>query len=72
MFKKNKSFRGDLVPYIDFIEFFRTRIGWEEHITDPNSPFMRLLQLDDLFMTRKVISKQNGTGFTDDVKEKAK
>jgi hypothetical protein len=43
IFEKDGLFRGDLVPYIDFITFFCHRKGWEEHITNTNSPFMKMM-----------------------------
>ena len=68
---KEKNFRGDLVPYIEFISFYKGRKGWQEHISYADSTFMKVLQLDDIFMRRVLMEKEDGTGLTSDVKYKA-
>jgi len=72
IFEKDDIFRGDLVPLIDFVDFFSKREGWEEHITNPNSLFMRMMQLDEILIRRKLVHLKPGTGYTDSTKEKAK
>ena len=47
------------VPYVHFLNFFRLAPRWSGVIKDPESAFMRLLQIDGLFM-RKSLLKING------------
>lgn len=68
---KDKNFKGDLVPYIEFLSFYKERKRWEEHISNAESTFMKVLQLDDIFMQRILMKKETGTGLNSDVKYKA-
>ena len=52
----NSRFNCEQIPYVQFLEHYKTQSDWKKHINDVESPFMRLLQLDKLFFTKKVIS----------------
>ena len=47
----------DLVPIYNFLDFFQKKEDWQQHIDDPNSPFMRILEIKDLFTKPKIKHK---------------
>ena len=49
------------IPYVKFLEHFKVKPDWESHISNVESPFMKLLQLDHLFFCKQVISVKKGT-----------
>ena len=51
----------DSVPYSQFVEHLNSKPEWQSQIQNTESPFMRLLQEDDLFLTKKIITNQNTT-----------
>ena len=48
-----------MIPYVKFIDFFKNKGAWKSHITNIESTFMRLLQIDNLFYCKRIIS-ENG------------
>jgi len=49
----------DHVPYVTFIEHFRHKEQWRNHMNNVDSCFMRLLQLDDLFYTKRTVKQKD-------------
>ena len=44
------------IPYVKFLEHYKNQPQWSKHINNVESPFMRLLQIDDLFYCKTVVS----------------
>ena len=53
----NPNIRCNLekIPYVKFLEHFKTKKEWIPHIMSTQSTFMRLLQLENLFFEKKVV-----------------
>ena len=47
-----------MVPYADFMAFFRYKDGWKEHLNDSESHFMQMLHLEDIFIRNINVYKQ--------------
>jgi len=58
--KEGRIVNLDNVPYVDFLEFYKTKPKWEVLICNEESPFMKLMQLDNLFFVKKVIHREKG------------
>ena len=39
----------DKIPYVDFLEHLSERPNWKKHIENLDSPFLKLMQLENLF-----------------------
>lgn len=53
-------FNLEHIPYVKFINWYQKNqsyASWKQHIENVESPFMRLLQLDDLFFIRKLVEE---------------
>ena len=62
-FKKTKlktQYDLDCIPYVDFIEFFKSHDRWRDIIAGPESPLLRLITASDHFFKRKLIEFQKG------------
>jgi len=46
----------DLIPYVKFIEHYREKPLWKNHVQNVDSCLMRLLQIDNLFYSKKKLS----------------
>ena len=60
--KKNYNaykFNMDHMPYVKFLEYYKVKPSWERHIQNVDSPFMKLLQLDNLFFIKKILKAEN-------------
>lgn len=62
--KNNPGQRYNLehIPYVKYLEYFRKNNNWQKYINNVESPFMRLLQIDELFYCKTVVS--SGVGAT--------
>ena len=49
---KNKIFNLDQLPYVKFLEHFKEKPEWKAVINNVDSPFMRLMQIDNLFFKK--------------------
>lgn len=47
-----RTFNMDRIPYVQFLEHFKDKPDWKSAINDLNSPFMKLLQLENLFFVK--------------------
>lgn len=54
----------DLVPYVQFIEYFREKPQWRTAMSDVDSCFMRLLQIDNLFYKKKKVVMELNESFS--------
>ena len=50
------QFDMDALPYVEFIEHFKHIDEWKETLSDPSSPFMRLISTGEVFFKKKVIA----------------
>ena len=48
----------DKIPYVNFLEHFKDKPVWTQHILNIESPFMKLLQLENLFFFKTMISQE--------------
>ena len=51
----SRRYNLELVPYVNFLEHYKENPVWEKHIKNVESPLMRLLQLDNLFFSKKTL-----------------
>ena len=49
----------NFVPYARFLDHFKKSKIFASHIKNIESSYMRLLQIDNLFFTKKVTRKKN-------------
>lgn len=54
--KVGKSKKDDTIKYSDFIDHFKVLENWVQAIAMPNSPFVRMLELEDVFMNFELIT----------------
>ena len=54
------KFNLDHMPYVKFLEYYKQKPDWERHIQNVDSPFMKLLQLDNLFFIKKILKMEKG------------
>ena len=48
-----------------FLQFYKDRLPWKEHVTNIDSPFMKLLQIEKLFfITKKIKDVRMGNKLT--------
>ena len=48
------------VPYVRFIDHFKHDAKWQDHLADVDSPFMRLLQIENLFFVKYILKQKKG------------
>lgn len=49
------------VPYVRFIDHFKSDPKWKDHLEDIESAFMRLLQIENLFFVKYILNQKKGT-----------
>jgi hypothetical protein len=59
---KNISFLDyERIPYTQFLNFFRNEAEWNSLIENTESPLMKLLRIDNLFMIKHLIPAKSVT-----------
>ena len=63
-FLKTNDKEGNMehIPYVQFLELSKRSKEFEPLIINVQSPFMRMLQIDDLFFQKKIIKMEKGDG----------
>lgn len=51
-------FNLERIPYVQFLEHYKEKPEWKPHVSNINSPFMRLLQLENLFFVKTIVAEE--------------
>lgn len=57
--EQSVRYNRDYVSIVDFINMIEEKPEWQPILKDVDSPFLKILRLDDAFFNKRVICQQN-------------
>ena len=57
--QKHAKYNRDYVSIVDFIDHYDEKSEWQPILKDVDSPFLKILRLDDVFFNKRVICQKS-------------